>query len=173
MESAVDRLPGRARPGCGRLPVSQGAGGSGRFPRAFRSTSSADQRFVLFVNGQRVGIGPSRGDLYYWRFETFDLAPFLKPGRNLLSALVWNFGKDAPVAQVTDRTGFIVEADSEAEAGARTDATWQCAPEPGHQPWPEGVTGAARQIGTYFVVGPGRAPRRGFLRLGLGAHSVR
>jgi len=123
-------------------------------PARFPVHVSADQRFILFVNGQRVGKGPSRGDLYYWRFETFDLAPFLKPGRNLLSAIVWNFGKDAPVAQVTDRTGFIVEADSEAEAGARTDATWQCAPEPGHQPWPEGVT-ALRQVGTYFVVGPG------------------
>jgi hypothetical protein len=41
---------------------------------------SADQRFVLHVNGRRVGSGPSRGDILFWRFETFDLAPFLKPG---------------------------------------------------------------------------------------------
>ncbi len=123
-------------------------------PARFRVHVSADQRFVLSVNGQRVGIGPSRGDLYYWRFETFDLAPLLKPGKNLLVALVWNFGKDAPVAQVTDRTGFIAEADTEAEASVRTDKTWECAPEPGHQPWPEGVA-ALRAAGTYFVVGPG------------------
>jgi hypothetical protein len=123
-------------------------------PKRFPVHVSADQRFVLSVNGQRAGIGPSRGDLYHWRFETFDLAPVLKPGRNLLVALVWNFGKDAPAAQVTDRTGFIAEADSEAEAAVRTDATWQCAPEPGHQPWPEGIA-ALRAAGTYFVVGPG------------------
>jgi len=123
-------------------------------PARFTVHVSADQRFVLFVNGQRVGIGPSRGDLYYWRFETFDLAPLLKPGRNLVAAVVWNFGKDAPVAQITDRTGFIAEADSEAEAALRTDKTWECAPEPGHQPWPEGLA-ALRAIGTYFVVGPG------------------
>jgi len=73
------------------------------------------------------------------------------------------------VAQVTDRTGFIAEADSEAEASVRTDATWQCAPEPGDQPWPEGVT-ALRAVGTYFVVGPGErldAARCGF-PFGLG-----
>jgi alpha-L-rhamnosidase len=123
-------------------------------PARFPVHVSADQRFVLSVNGQRVGIGPSRGDLYHWRFETFDLAPLLKPGKNLLIALVWNFGKDAPSAQITDRTGFIAEADTEAEAAVRTDATWQCATEPGHQPWPEGIA-ALRAAGKYFVVGPG------------------
>ena len=61
-------------------------------PPRFVVHASADQRFVLHVNGRRVGIGPSRGDILFWRFETFDLAPFLKPGPNLLSAVVWNFG---------------------------------------------------------------------------------
>jgi alpha-L-rhamnosidase len=125
-----------------------------QLPAHFPVHVSADQRFVLFVNGQRVGIGPSRGDLYHWRFETFDLAPLLKAGRNLIVALVWNFGKDAPAAQVTDRTGFIAEADTEAEALVRTDASWQCAPEPGHEPWPEGAS-ALHAAGKYFVVGPG------------------
>ncbi|HEU5458000.1 MAG TPA: hypothetical protein VFU68_05235, partial [Terracidiphilus sp.] len=30
---------------------------------------SADNRFILYVNGQRVGDGPSRGDLDHWRYE--------------------------------------------------------------------------------------------------------
>jgi alpha-L-rhamnosidase len=41
---------------------------------------SADNRFILFVNGTRVGDGPARGDLAHWRYERFDLAPLLKPG---------------------------------------------------------------------------------------------
>jgi hypothetical protein len=123
-------------------------------PSRFVIHVSGDQRFVLFANGTRVGIGPSRGDLDYWRFETFDLAPSLKGGKNLLVALVWNFGTRAPAAQVTDRTGFVVQGDGTDEAIADTDASWQCAPEPGHQPWPEGLV-PLRQIGTYFVVGPG------------------
>ena len=116
---------------------------------------SADQRFVLHVNGRRVGIGPSRGDILFWRFETFDLAPFLKPGPNLVSALVWNFGTQAPAAQITDRTGFVVQGDGEAERPANTDASWECAPEPGHQPWPEGLKPLREEEPQYLVVGPG------------------
>jgi hypothetical protein len=70
---------------------------------------SGDQLFVLFADGQRVGIGPSRGDIAHWRFQTFDLAPFLKVGRNLVVATDWNFGTQDPDAQVSDRTGFVVQ----------------------------------------------------------------
>jgi alpha-L-rhamnosidase len=122
-------------------------------PERFVVHVSGDNRFILHVNGRRVGTGPARGDTYFWRFETFDLAPFLVAGRNLLSAVVWNFGTEAPVAQIGLRTGFVVQGDGPREEAAQTDATWQCAPEPGHQPWPEG----AREIRAlqYFVVGPG------------------
>ena len=123
-------------------------------PARFVVHLSGDQRFVLFANGKRVAVGPSRGDIDYWRFESLDLAPFLKAGKNLLVATVWNFGTLAPAAQVSDRTGFVVQGDGTDEATANTDASWQCAPEPGHQPWAEG-TSTLRQIGTYFVVGPG------------------
>ncbi|MFN8091610.1 MAG: alpha-L-rhamnosidase C-terminal domain-containing protein [Vicinamibacteria bacterium] len=125
----------------------------GEVPGSYVVHASGDQRFVLFVNGRRVGIGPSRGDLSYWRFETFDLAPFLKPGPNALVALVWSFGTQAPAAQVTDRTGFVLQGDGEAEKPANTDATWQCAPEPGHEPWPEGIRELRARH--YLVVGPG------------------
>jgi alpha-L-rhamnosidase len=116
---------------------------------------SADQRFVLYVNGKRVGIGPSRGDVLFWRFETFDLAPFLKPGPNLLSATVWNFGTQAPAAQITDRAGFVAQGDGAAEQAVNTDGSWQCAPEPGHQPWPEGLKPLREEEPVYVVVGPG------------------
>ncbi len=116
---------------------------------------SGDQRFVLHVNGKRVGIGPSRGDILFWRFETFDLAPFLNPGPNLLSAVVWNFGTQAPAAQITDRTGFVMQGDGAAEQTANTDASWECAPEPGHQPWPEGMKALREGQHQYVVVGPG------------------
>jgi hypothetical protein len=124
-------------------------------PSRFVVHVSADQRFVLQVNGRRVGIGPSRGDILFWRFETFDLAPFLKPGPNLLSALVWNFGTQAPAAQITDRTGFVVQGDADGEQVANTDAAWECAPEPGHQPWPEGSKALREGDPQYLVVGPG------------------
>ena len=49
-------------------------------PPSYVVRVSADHRFVLFVNGKRVGDGPARGDLTHWRYERFDLAPLLKVG---------------------------------------------------------------------------------------------
>src|SRR5215467_9543019 len=60
-------------------------------PGAFVVHVTADNRYQLFVNGERVSWGPARGDLNHWRYETVDLAPQLKPGKNVLAAVVWNF----------------------------------------------------------------------------------
>lgn len=38
---------------------------------------SADNRFILFVNGTRNGDGPARSDLAHWRYETYDIAKAL------------------------------------------------------------------------------------------------
>ncbi|HVL38503.1 MAG TPA: hypothetical protein VM328_03835, partial [Fimbriimonadaceae bacterium] len=70
---------------------------------------SADQRYKLFVNGQLVEFGPQRGDALHWFYETIDLAPHLRAGDNWISALVWNFGWMAPMAQCTVRSGFLFE----------------------------------------------------------------
>ena len=75
-------------------------------PASYRVRVSADNRFVLYVNGERVGDGPARGDLAHWRYELFDLAPLLHVGKNLITATVWNWGVYAPVAQMSDRTAF-------------------------------------------------------------------
>src|SRR5690348_227868 len=47
-------------------------------PASYPVRVSADNRFILWVNGGRVGDGPARADLPHWRYERFDLAPFLK-----------------------------------------------------------------------------------------------
>src|SRR5437879_6400026 len=38
-------------------------------PAAYTVRVSADNRFILYVNGKRVGDGPARGDLTHWRYE--------------------------------------------------------------------------------------------------------
>jgi hypothetical protein len=100
---------------------------------------SADNRFVLRVNGARVGEGPARGDLRHWRYETFELAKFLRPGRNLIAAVVWNYGTLAPLAQMSFRTGFLLSAERAEDAFLNTGATWQ----------------AKRELGRGVIVGPG------------------
>ena len=120
---------------------------------------SADNRFVLYVNGQRVGDGPARGDLAHWRYETFDLAQLLHPGANLLAATVWNFGIYAPVAQFTDRTAFLVQTENQGKPDARSSAdtneSWQVEEEPGQTPRPK----KPNEQYTYFASGPGETLR--------------
>ena len=92
---------------------------------------TADNRFLLHVNGKYVAEGPARGDLFHWRCETVDLAPYLHPGENLIAAIVWNFAELAPVAQMSDRTGFLMQGDSKAESAVNTGREWRVRQENG------------------------------------------
>lgn len=110
---------------------------------------SADNRFLLHVNGKYAGEGPARGDLFHWRFETIDLAPLLHPGSNVLAATVWNFGTRAPIAQMSNRTGFMLQGDTQAEQVADTGASWQVKQEKGRS------LAATNGVPGYYGAGPG------------------
>jgi alpha-L-rhamnosidase len=114
-------------------------------PSTYIVRVSADNRFILYVNGHRVGDGPARGDLTHWRYERFDLALLLKPGQNLITATVWNWGVYAPVAQMTDRTAFLLESEATGDASISTGVSksggWMVEIEPGHRPVPRVVDG--------------------------------
>jgi len=94
-------------------------------PQRFVIHVSGDNRYELFVNGKRVVAGPARGDLYHWRYETLDIAPHLVPGQNALAAVVWNFAELAPIAQMTNETGLIVQGDGKAEEIVNTGPSWK------------------------------------------------
>jgi hypothetical protein len=120
-------------------------------PATYPVRVSADNRFQLFVNGQRAGDGPARGDLTHWRYERFDLAPLLKSGQNLITATVWNFGVYAPIAQITDRTAFLLESQATGDSSIRTPEGWMVEVEPGHSPLDRTSVG----LKEYFASGPG------------------
>ena len=124
----------------------------GSVPAKYTVRVSADNRFILYVNGKRVGDGPARGDLSHWRYERFDLAPYLKAGKNLIAATVWNFGVYAPIAQMSDRTAFLLESEAEGADGISTPKGWMVEEEPGRR-----VLGRDKVTlkYTYFASGPG------------------
>ncbi|HXJ87534.1 MAG TPA: alpha-L-rhamnosidase C-terminal domain-containing protein [Candidatus Binatia bacterium] len=99
-------------------------------PEHFIVHVSADAQFLLCINQQEIGRGPSRSDLAHWRYETYDLAKFLHSGKNEISATVWNFGV-TPLAQITDRTAFVVQGDTASESIANTDNNWEVEEEKG------------------------------------------
>jgi alpha-L-rhamnosidase len=118
-------------------------------PGKFVVEVSADNQFLFFVNGKRVGIGPSKSDLSNWRYETFDIGPYLKAGKNVLGATVWNFGTHAAISQMSDRVGFLVHGADEAERAADTDASWDVEAE-------KGIAALRPELpGFYFAAGPG------------------
>jgi len=119
-------------------------------PDSFRIHVSADHRYQLFVNGKRVVWGPARGQLDHWYFETIDLAPFLQVGSNTLAAVVWNFGDEAPMAQETWRTGFILQGDTDKESMVNTDDSWLAMENEAYQP----LHFSHGDMRGYFVVGP-------------------
>jgi len=81
-------------------------------PRRLMARISADSRYRLWVNGRPVGRGPLKGEPAHYFFETYDLGPYLKRGRNTLAAEVRWYGKDSPASVVsTIRPGFLFEAE--------------------------------------------------------------
>src|SRR6185437_13075815 len=123
----------------------------GTAPTGYIVRVSADNRFILYVNGKRVGDGPARGDLNHWRYERFDLAPYLHSGKNLITATVWNWGIFAPIAQMSDRTAFLVESEATGDDGISTPGGWQVEIERGHQ----ALDRKSVTIRTYMAAGPG------------------
>jgi hypothetical protein len=105
-------------------------------PAAFTVHVSADNRYKLYINGTLVSLGPARGDSYYWNYETVDIAAYLSPGKNVISALVWNEAQYRPEAQISLRTGFIIQGNTTLEEIVNTDSTWKSIGDPGHRPIP-------------------------------------
>lgn len=115
-------------------------------PATFPIQVSADQRYRLFINGALVGMGPQRGDLHHWFYETYDIASHLRRGNNWIVAIVWHFGRYAPMAQHTARQGFVCQAD-----GSSTPEGWEVAKIPG---WTFEMLHS--DVGPFYIdVGPG------------------
>ncbi len=112
---------------------------------------SADNRYKLFVNGMPISLGPARCDQFNWNFETVDIGPHLKTGKNTLAVLVWDYGNLKPIAQMSfGKTELIVQGNSHTEEVVNTDDSWVCTKSQAYDNWEskEPVIG-------YYVAGPG------------------
>ena len=117
-------------------------------PEKYLVHVSADNRYKLFVNEQLISFGPTRGDITHWNYETIDLAHFLKAGENTIAALVWNEGEQKPEAQISYRTGFIMQGVNYNDSLWNSDSTWKCVQDTSYRP-------LNVQMNTYYVTGPG------------------
>jgi len=120
-------------------------------PEHFVVHVSADTQYILCVNQKEVGRGPALGDLAHWKYETYDLATFLHGGKNVVAATVWNFGTLTPLAQISDRTAFVLGGDTEAERTVDTNTTWEVEEDKGIEALPTRST----MKKYYYVAEPG------------------
>lgn len=103
-------------------------------PDSLMAQVSADNRFILYVNGARVASGPSTSDLAHWRYERIDLAPFLRVGSNEIAAVVWNFSTPSgPLSQISARTGFYFKAEDDTYAALNSGPGWKVRLDRGHR----------------------------------------
>ena len=120
-------------------------------PNQFIINVSGDNRYRIFVNGNFIGAGPARSDLMHWNFETFDISSYLQQGKNTIAAVVWNFGIYMPVAQISNKTGFILQGNTPSEEIVNTNNSWKVIENKAYKALK--VDGAKLQ--TYIVVGCG------------------
>jgi hypothetical protein len=109
---------------------------------------SADNRYKLFVNDKLVSLGPARGDLAHWNYETVDIAPMLSGGENIVAAVVWNEAQWRPEAQISFRTGLIIQGSTPNEASINTGESWKCTRDDSYRP-------IRFVTNDYYVCGPG------------------
>ena len=123
-----------------------------RAPESMVVHLSADNRYKLWVNGQRVATGPAKGSFKYWRYETLDLGPWLVEGDNVLAVEVFNLGEHRPAAMFSRKTAFIFQSDKslKGDAELNTPGTWRVSENQAYAPIP--VSGD--EVGGYYVAGP-------------------
>ena len=103
-----------------------------RFRRAFESDGtplvldvSADERFVLLLDGVPIARGPHRGLVSHWYYQSYEILG-LATGRHLLEAVCWQIGNHAPLAQLSWRGGFVLKAEGSYDGQLTTGrAGWE------------------------------------------------
>jgi alpha-L-rhamnosidase len=107
---------------------------------------SADSRYVFYCNGDFVGRGPAKGDINHHFYDTFDLTPHLRSGKNVLAVIVLDMSRvahrpallGAPCSVMTYTGGFVLEGALENKSGdvlvdLQSDAQWRVATDYGHR----------------------------------------
>ena len=81
---------------------------------------SADERFVLFLDGREIARGPHKGAVNHWYYETYEIKD-LCGGAHKLEAVAYRMGEAAPRAVLTSGAGgFLVKASGPYDAQLTT-----------------------------------------------------
>jgi hypothetical protein len=117
---------------------------------------SAVIRYKLFVNGKYIGQGPANNDLKHYSYDSYDLAPHLQKGKNVIGLTVFSLGEMNPLRYHDLGLRFIVRTENtEFERTINTGTgSWKLMVNAAHQPT---YRGRDFEIYGYFAMGGGEA----------------
>lgn len=104
-------------------------------PNAFTKVTlhiTADSRYSLWVNGRYVGHGPVRAFTHRWRYDTYDISPYVCGGENVVAVLVHHFGHST-FQYLQARGGLLVQVECDGQVVAATDNTWKGMEHPAYE----------------------------------------
>ncbi|MBO5255306.1 MAG: alpha-L-rhamnosidase [Opitutales bacterium] len=67
-------------------------------PESLVINITAENRYILYVNGKYVCRGSESGDFCNWFYDSVDIAPYLKQGKNVVAVSVVYFSDSSPAA---------------------------------------------------------------------------
>ena len=120
-------------------------------PAHFPIRVSADNRYRLYVNGKEVGYGPAQGAPQCWVYDSYDIGPLLQAGKNTVAATVWNYGEKGPWVQMSVKTAFLVQGETDQERIVNTDASWKAMEDTAYHVLPIDYS----KVWEFIVVSPG------------------
>src|SRR3982074_2628232 len=80
-------------------------------PAHFIVHVSADNQFPIYAIHRGAQSCAARSDLPHWRFETYDLGPYLRSGTKFIDDNAGHFCVHGLFAQMSDRTGFLLQGE--------------------------------------------------------------
>lgn len=99
-------------------------------PAAARLAISANQSYIVYINGLKVGRGPAPADSAWKYYDEYDVRAYLQPGPNVVAIAAYNFGsRDIVTEQFQGPGGLIAQVDMETANGRMTistDSSWKC-----------------------------------------------
>ncbi len=109
-----------------------------KVPQSLPARIAADTKYWLWINGELAvyegGLkrGPAPGDGYV---DTVDIAPWLRPGENLISILVWHLGRNGFSHLDSGMAALLFEAEADG-VEILSDRTWEASVHHGYQTAP-------------------------------------
>lgn len=99
----------------------------GAIPQSVTASIAADTKYWMWINGEMVvregGLkrGPAPGDGY---FDQVEIAPYLHEGRNVISILVWYFGRSGFSHMSSGIPALLFQAEGEG-VEILSDGSWE------------------------------------------------